>query len=207
MKQLNANWRRKISLGMKRAWRTSAKLKAELARRKTKKYKLMMHHIEKKAMNRPEVRRKLRGIWRNPEYRRKQRLARLKSWRRSGRRFFGIPHSRISYTENEVSRMLRKNGHAFQTQFEVPGTRYVADIFFSKKKVIVEIDGHDSHWKDERRMKHDAKRDRILRSLGYRVYHLGPGKLRGRGWRKESAAYIERVLNRLGNPEKGEIFS
>lgn len=98
----------------------------------------------------------------------------LKSLYRRGLRkpiiFKGPYHT--PHFERKVFAALRKIFQGCRHQFPVPGTRYVADIFIPKYKLIVEVDGHWSHYKVPRIVRNGKRRDKTLRSLGYRVLHL-----------------------------------
>lgn len=61
----------------------------------------------------------------------------------------------------------RNLGVAFRRQVPV-GTRYIADFLAPSLKLIVEVDG----LYHARRVAADARRDRNLSRLGYRVLHL-----------------------------------
>jgi len=63
-----------------------------------------------------------------------------------------------------------KLGVAFRRQVPLAG-RYIADFVASSARLIVEVDGA-SH---RSRAKSDARRDRVLARLGYRVLRLDAG--------------------------------
>jgi len=65
----------------------------------------------------------------------------------------------------------KKRGVAFRRQVPLAG-RYVADFVAPSVRLIVEVDGA-SH---AQRTQADARRDRVLARLGYRVLHI-PAKL------------------------------
>ena len=64
-----------------------------------------------------------------------------------------------------------KLGVSFRRQVPLGG-RYVADFLASSARLVVEVDGAWHHGRTQA----DARRDRVLRRLGYRVLHL-PAKL------------------------------
>lgn len=61
----------------------------------------------------------------------------------------------------------RKLGVAFRRQVPLAG-RYIADFFAPSARLVVEVDG-PSHLA---RVRSDARRDRVLAKLGYRVLRL-----------------------------------
>jgi len=61
----------------------------------------------------------------------------------------------------------KKLGVAFRRQVPLGG-RYIADFLAPQARLIVEVDGV-SH---VRRTQADARRDRVLRRLGYQMLHL-----------------------------------
>jgi very-short-patch-repair endonuclease len=58
-------------------------------------------------------------------------------------------------------------GAVFRRQVPLAG-RYIADFVAQKERVVVEVDGG---W-HERRRELDARRDRVLGRMGYRVLHI-----------------------------------
>ena len=91
---------------------------------------------------------------------------------REGKKRVVLPERNlIGKKELPILHAIQYLGLHCEHQYEVPGTRYTADIYIGSVKLIVEVDGHQSHL-EAWRIKHDRRRDRKLRSLGYRVAHL-----------------------------------
>jgi very-short-patch-repair endonuclease len=81
---------------------------------------------------------------------------------------------RKTMTRQEVKlwvklRELRTIGHHFRRQS--PLARYVVDFECRKSRLVIEVDGNQ-HRFDENRWR-DATRDRALNDLGYRVLRFG----------------------------------
>jgi very-short-patch-repair endonuclease len=83
-------------------------------------------------------------------------------------RAHGMRHAPTA-SETAMWRLLagKKLGVAFRRQVPVAG-RFVADFLAPSQRLIVEVDGA-SH---ARRSQADARRDRVLQRLGYRVLRL-----------------------------------
>jgi very-short-patch-repair endonuclease len=89
-----------------------------------------------------------------------------------GRKLTGAAIFPVKVSKNEyllVAALVEQKVKCIH-QFKVPETRYTADIFIPSSNLIVEIDGHPSHYTYRR--KFDIRRDKILRGLGYHVLHL-----------------------------------
>lgn len=65
-------------------------------------------------------------------------------------------------------RVFKNYGFHFRRQ--APFGPYVVDFACHRAKLIVELDG--SHHAEEMQIAHDAKRDRFLKSCGYRVMRV-----------------------------------
>lgn len=109
-----------------------------------------------------------------------QRRKRISKSHRLGRRNGTINHrfwehanksNGPSLKELKIVKALDASGLVHIHQFPVPSTCYVADICFPVNKLIVEVDGHPSHYTKEGKARM-RKRDRKLRSLGFSVMHL-----------------------------------
>ena len=72
-------------------------------------------------------------------------------------------------SEQALWRSLRGNllGASFKRQVVIDGT-FIVDLLASEARLVVEVDG-GYH---ARRCAADARRDRALRRLGYRILHL-----------------------------------
>jgi|SRR5271157_420851 len=92
---------------------------------------------------------------------------------KNGRKMSGAAVSTRQVSKNEfiLLAILRKAGIACEHQYAVVGTRYKADIFIPHQNLIVEIDGHPSHYSAKGR-RATRRRDLVLRRLGYRILHL-----------------------------------
>jgi very-short-patch-repair endonuclease len=73
-----------------------------------------------------------------------------------------------TWSEAALWRLIsgRKLGVAFRRQ--VPLGRYIADFVAPSHRLVVEVDGP----RHKSRSRADARRDRVLRRLGYRVLRL-----------------------------------
>ena len=85
----------------------------------------------------------------------------------------------------------KKLGVSFKRQVPLGGW-YVVDFLASREKLIVEVDG-ECH---ARRTEIDARRDRALRRLGYRVLRLDAELVMSR--LPEALARIRAALSQIG---------
>lgn len=194
-------WREAVSKGMLRAYqRHSPGLERELKRRRTKAYRMRHSEILTKAMNRPSVRRELLARSKDPAYKRTLGNAQKKAWKEGRRTVCGFmlrPSGRVSESEKVLAERFKEEGIPCQSQFKVPGTRYEADFYFEEVNLIVEYDGHPSHYDDRKRILHDKKRDRVLRKLGYHVLHLRKRDISGRKAKKHCVARVLGMVKKL----------
>jgi very-short-patch-repair endonuclease len=100
--------------------------------------------------------------------------------------------SRLTFSEQALWAELRGNrlGVAFHRQ--APIGRYIADFLAPSARLIVEIDGG---YHAQRRSA-DARRDRVLARLGYRVLRLDADLVT-----RNVASAIKRVVSALGQAE------
>jgi very-short-patch-repair endonuclease len=77
----------------------------------------------------------------------------------------------------------RKLGVQFRRQFVIDG-RFIVDFCAPKARLVVEVDGS---WHDKRAVA-DARRDRELRRLGYRVVRVTAGAVM-----RDIGSAVERV--------------
>jgi very-short-patch-repair endonuclease len=78
---------------------------------------------------------------------------------------------RHAMTPSEAALWACLKGKKLEVQFrrQVPlGGRFIADFYASAARLVVEVDG-SSH---TQRVAADARRDRVLRRLGYRVLRI-----------------------------------
>lgn len=83
-------------------------------------------------------------------------------------RAHGLRH-RPTASEAALHRLLsgKKLGVSFKRQVPIAG-RYIADFLASGPRLIIEVDGGSHHGREQA----DARRDRVLRRLGYTVLRL-----------------------------------
>lgn len=74
----------------------------------------------------------------------------------------------------KVLRARKFHGYQFNRQFIIGN--YIVDFVCRKLNLIIELDGYSHEFK----YKQDAKRDRILGELGYRVLRFKEGEVRHR---------------------------
>lgn len=84
---------------------------------------------------------------------------------------FANKHNGPSKLEFKILKMLQNIGLKPIHQFPVPNTSYVGDMYFPKFKLIVEVDGHPSHYTKAGK-RHKRIRERILHANGFRTLHL-----------------------------------
>ena len=173
--------RKRVSEGVRRAWKDPvfhAKMKAKLqARSQRPEYlKNLSAGVSKWFKDNADV---VKKRCRNRKWRAKLSRAQKKAYREGRRVPCGacvMPHP-TSYFERCIEQELCKRGVAgFISQFRIAGTRYCADLYFAKQKLIVEIDGHPSHYLE--RASADRRRDRRLRQLGFHILRLRRRDLR-----------------------------
>ena len=63
-----------------------------------------------------------------------------------------------------------------QKQYRIAPTRYRFDFALPEHQIGIEIDGHNWHSTRQQRQ-HDAKRDRILQGLGWRVLRFAAAEV------------------------------
>ena len=73
--------------------------------------------------------------------------------------------------ENKLWLRLKKRGFK-NLKFcrQVPIGDYIVDFLCKEKRVIIELDG--SGHLEEEQIKHDEKRDKYLKSLGYKILRI-----------------------------------
>ena len=101
------------------------------------------------------------------------------------------PGTKVSKIEKKVVSAIKSKGLCCRPQFSVPGTRYTADVLVGRD-LIVEVDGHPSHYQDARVIAHGKVRDKKLKELGYRVLHLKLRSLARGAW--YCASRVQAVL-------------
>lgn len=80
---------------------------------------------------------------------------------------------RHNITEFENKLWLRLKNRGFKNlKFcrQVPIGDYIVDFLCKEKRVIIELDG--SGHLEEEQIKHDEKRDKYLKSLGYKILRI-----------------------------------
>lgn len=101
---------------------------------------------------------------------------------------------KTSRIEKKVGSWLRLVGIACLGSWRIPGTHFTADIYIPSVKLIVEVDGHPSHYYDAAVIKKDRRRDRVCKTLGYNVL-----RLRQRTLNKGPKGVIETVQARIAS--------
>lgn len=163
-------WRENLSEGQKRFCKTkkSKKLKRENAIKQWKDPKKRKRLMEARYKGRKKARRNRRRamkktnkiIWNDPHYVRKMHKALKHNRRKNG--VYGPSKIHLSI----FRKMCRAGIKGIKMEYLIPP--YCVDIAFPRKKVVIEIDGARWH-KDKNKQK---KRDKFLRSLGWKVFHI-----------------------------------
>jgi very-short-patch-repair endonuclease len=103
-------------------------------------------------------------------------------------RAHGMRHNMTRSEAALWSRLRRKQlGVSFRRQVPLGG-RFIADFFASARRLVVEVDGPWHRGRDAA----DARRDRVLARLGYRVLRLDEALVLG-----DLAQAVERVREAL----------
>lgn len=169
------------SKGVRRALRRgSAALDAEYAKRKTPEYRESQRERQRAVAQRPDQIYRREQLNADPEYRAHLSLGQTLSWREGRRIYKAPPVRRVGAFELALLPELKRCGYDFKHQYRVPGTRYHADFYLPTFRIIAEVDGHQSHYQDPKRIRHDKRRDARLHRLGYHIVHLRLWKIHGR---------------------------
>lgn len=195
----SAETRKKLSLAAKRQWlrpTTRSKMVAAISdawnrpgyrqklkakfreQRGTIEYRTKQGALVKKAMARPEVRQKIRRISKDPTYRLKLSLAQKKAYA-EGRRKVTVSaanKTRISAFEKALCIELRSRGLRVVVQHKLVPTRFIGDLYLPLYDLVIEVDGHPSHYTEEGQLRMKM-RDTLVRQ-SYRIKHLGQKALR-----------------------------
>lgn len=112
-----------------------------------------------------------------------------------------------SYPEKFFTEVLKNNGlinYDFNHPVEVikPGndkkTYYFLDFYFSEKNIDLEIDGGMHKWRD--RKEADIIRDKILASMGYKVYRIKWKSINTESGKKYIKEEIDKFLEFYNKP-------
>ena len=79
----------------------------------------------------------------------------------------------LTWSERILWQAIRGRRLGVQFRRQVPIGRFIVDFVALRERLIVEVDGKYH----QRRAKPDARRDRALEKLGYRVFGLTPSWL------------------------------
>ena len=75
-----------------------------------------------------------------------------------------------------------------------------------EKEIVVELDGHNFHDKDERQRRYEKQRDRYIQSQGFTIFHFTGKEVTDDPFKPASEVFVELLGDRLDETEKDGIY-